>query len=186
VVDFGQKPDFGRCHRIVFWQEQFQLKDATFNESAAIFWLRVSQVRTFIWGLGGAVYADVEVSEVIVMWDSTDSWNPIVYSSASRSSTAHGGAYGSAINLSVSFMILFGNAILSQGKGHQRLSFMKGFSYPAGKGKEGREKVQASSFYAAAGFVWSKLSLSGSARTIWHVRLSGAVIASQMMVELGL
>lgn len=44
-----------------------------------------------------------------------------------------GFAYGSAINLSVSFMILFGNAILSQTKGHRRLGLTMRLSYPGDK-----------------------------------------------------
>lgn len=188
MIDFSQKPDLGRRHGIVLRQEQFQFKNATFNQSVTIFWLRGSQVRTFIWGLGGAVYADVEVSKVIVMWDSTDSWNPMIYSSASRSSTAHGCAYGSAINLSVSFIILFGNAILSQGKGHQRLSLMKRV-FVSWRKRQGRtSKVEGLSLYAAAVFVfvWSKMSQIGSSRTIWHVQLSGVGVASQVLVELRL
>lgn len=43
-----------------------------------------------------------------------------------------GFAYGSAINLSVSFMILFGNAILSQTKRHRRLGLRR-LSYPGDK-----------------------------------------------------
>ena len=59
------------------------------------------------------MYADIEVSEVVVMWHSTDSWNTITCFSASSLLIAQGYAYGSAINLSVSFMILFGSAISS-------------------------------------------------------------------------
>lgn len=28
MIDFGKKPDFGRCHRIIVWKKEFEFEDA--------------------------------------------------------------------------------------------------------------------------------------------------------------
>lgn len=55
MVDLGQESDFWRSHRVVIWEEEFEL-----------------EYTAFIRGLRRAMDCDVEVSEVVFMRDSTN------------------------------------------------------------------------------------------------------------------
>jgi len=54
MVDLGQEPNLGRSHGIVVWQEELELEYAS-----------------LIRRLRRAMYAHVEIPQVILMWDST-------------------------------------------------------------------------------------------------------------------
>lgn len=59
------------------------------------------------------MYLDVKVAEVVFMWNSVDAWySRVTRQRQSRMRFDMSKAYGSAINLSVSLMILFGRAMM--------------------------------------------------------------------------
>jgi hypothetical protein len=60
VVDLGQKPDLGRSHGIVVWEEELEVEDAA-----------------LIGGLGGSMDLDVEVAEVVFVGNGGDAWNSV-------------------------------------------------------------------------------------------------------------
>lgn len=75
--------------------------------------------RTFVRRLSRAVDLNVEVSEVVLVGDGTDTWNTTSRAVLGCDLRAQEGplcseriTYGSAISLSVSLMIRFGRAIL--------------------------------------------------------------------------
>lgn len=75
MVDLGQEADLGWCHGIVFRQEELE-----------------TEYSTFVGGLGwtvdlavleggklegrGDTYGDIEVSEVVVVRNCVDTWDP--------------------------------------------------------------------------------------------------------------
>lgn len=60
------------------------------------------------------MYHDIEVSQVVIMWDCTDTRDPtaLAVSLTMLYAVLGGGTCGSAINLSVSFTIRFGKAAI--------------------------------------------------------------------------
>ena len=63
MVDFSQEAHLGRCHGVVFGEEEFQLEDAA-----------------FVGRLCGPVNLHVEVAEVIFVGDGVNSRDPIMAS----------------------------------------------------------------------------------------------------------
>jgi hypothetical protein len=59
VVDLGEEADLGRGHGIVFRKEELEAEDAA-----------------FVRGLSGPMDGDVEIAEVVFVWDRVDSRDP--------------------------------------------------------------------------------------------------------------
>lgn len=62
MVDLGQETDFGRCHRVIFREKKLETEDPS-----------------LIWALRGSVDSDIEIPEVVFVWNSVDSWNGFSY-----------------------------------------------------------------------------------------------------------
>ena len=59
MVDLGEETDLGRGHGVVFGKEKLEAEDAA-----------------FVRGLGGSMDGDVEIAEVVFVWDRVDSRDP--------------------------------------------------------------------------------------------------------------
>lgn len=76
VVNLGQEADLWGRHGIIVGEKQLKSKDATCKDQCQTDSGKHSVVHTLIWRLRRTVNGDIEVAEVIFVWDSIDARNP--------------------------------------------------------------------------------------------------------------
>lgn len=131
MENLGEETDLGRRHGVVVGEEELELEDAAWGRMISVMkavhgvecWV---SVRTFVRRLSRAVDLDVEIAQVVLVRDGTDSRDAAGGGSVSggeagqRKTKTRRGTYGSAMSRSVSFTMRLGRAMVGSVEGGRR------------------------------------------------------------------
>lgn len=78
MVDFGKKPDFGRGHWIVVWEEKFQFEDAGYVGYQLVENYSPHRLLTFIRRLRRTVDLHIEIPQIIFMRNCADASDAVI------------------------------------------------------------------------------------------------------------